>query len=87
MSKPNDGGPAYPSPGYDGGADVEECRTYPIPGMSLRDWLTGVAMQGLVRFVEDGGWGSPEEGRIENIAMTACSFADAVLVELAKEKP
>lgn len=38
MSKPDDSGPAFPSPdtrGYDG-----------VPGMTLRDWFAGQALIG-----------------------------------------
>ena len=35
----NDGGPAFPSPGYPGDANY----TLPLEGMSLRDWLAANA--------------------------------------------
>lgn len=72
----NDGGPVYP---LNAGQNS---------GLSLRAWLAGQALQGILscqdfcnevyRTVE-----TKEQGR-RKMAMEACQFADALIVELEK---
>lgn len=66
MSAPNDGGPAFPVPS-DGRAEGD-------PGMSLRDWFAGQAMD---RF-KFGGYARSE---VESVraAEAAYRIADAML--------
>ena len=67
MSNKNNGGPAFPH------YDVET--TQVIPGMTLRDWFAGKAMQGLqANPVEDVC-----EMSYEEIAKYAYAQADAML--------
>lgn len=63
----DDGGPAFPH-GYEhvGGWET---------GMSLRAWLVGQAMIGLMSRPH------PLEGA-DNVAIAACNYADAVLKQL-----
>lgn len=64
----NDGGPAFP---FEGG----EGRAAPFPGMSLRDWFAGMAMQGILAGTE------PETPWPSNANITSWSYdyADAML--------
>ena len=66
MTRP-DGGPAFPVPGTN----------YHV-GMSVRTWLVGIAMQGMLA--------NPILGKedAEIIARWACEHATAVLAELEK---
>jgi hypothetical protein len=76
----NDGGPAFPATveEYSGGLSTKEVH---YPGMSLRDWLAGMAMQGLIVSVwkETGA-----DYTANSCAKEAYQFADAMLAE--KEK-
>ena len=72
MSK-RDGGPAFPF----------ECKWHkkdgstlgPHPGMTLRQWYAGMALQaGLAR--AGNGWGDPE-----GVAKDAFAYADAMLAQ------
>lgn len=83
----DDGGPAFPGFVYNGAVmvDPESQKLIPIParsdsGMSLRTWLAGQAMIGLI--LRRG----PLEGA-EDIAAAACEYADAMLIELGPETP
>ena len=75
MTKISDGGPAFPHLS----ADPEKVNQlgqsilHPEPGMSLRDWFAGRAMQGMQ--------GNPEFDRntSSQIAQQACVMADAML--------
>lgn len=44
--KPEDGGPAFPLPNTQQHGDA--VLFYGKPGMSLRDWFAGMALQGLL---------------------------------------
>ena len=76
MSAPNDGGSAFPHPGYHGidGKFVD----VPHQGMTLRDWFAGLALQGFCAnpqsLAEDGGF-SHDNFR------AAYDFADAMIEE------
>src|SRR5690606_6844808 len=68
MSDINDGGPAFP---------VQASYPYgPSDGMSLRDWLAGMALQGLLsRSDPDEDWAT----RYECFSEDAYLYADAML--------
>lgn len=68
----NDGGPAFPH-------DVEKhdgLLTTRFHGMSLRDWLAGMALQGMLA----KGWDHGAREAAEN----AYCFADAIIKERQK---
>ena len=73
----NDGGPAFPVPG------TEYNDRY--PGMSLRDWFAGQALQGLtdtypISFLEDDSTSGHRASQIcKNRAQAAYAIADAML--------
>ena len=83
MSAPNDGGSAFPHPGYHGidGKFVD----VPHQGMTLRDWFAGMALQGFCAnpniITESGAF------KYANFA-TLYEFADAMIEERQRrEKP
>ena len=77
MSTPiNNGGPAFPCKSYLSPRDIEPSN---IPGMSLRDWFAGQAMQGL--FASD----YKDQRPIAGVVAAAYASADAMLAERAKE--
>ena len=72
----HDGGPAFPHPAIiakDGDTTVGA-----VPGMSLRDWFAGRAMQAMIaaRFDYDGA--APHE---KSTAESSYNYADAMLAE------
>ena len=76
MTKPNDGGPAFPNIWEDN----------PSQGMSRRDWLAGIAMQGFVSHPENlvAIRLSAEQAGITApamMALTAYGMADAMIAE------
>lgn len=74
MSDEKDGGPAFP---------VGDVKTHGTFGMSLRDWMAGMALQGLVasdQQILDGD-------RAQFHARWAYYYADAMLSERKKVKP
>lgn len=73
MSKPNDGGPAFPV-SKDTLAMHEDWR-----GMTLRDYFAAKALVGILSYGRKGG---PEV--CDNAARDAYDFADAMLAERAK---
>lgn len=66
---PDDGGPAFPNEGG------EASGLYSHPGMTLRDWFAGNAMQGILS-AENKPY-SPNERR--DIAGLSYRIADAML--------
>ncbi len=84
MSKINDGGPAFPRPsGPEPRVDsYHEC----FEGMSLRAWLAGIAMQGILQSCEPMKYGVTGE-ESESVAESALMCADALIAELEKDKP
>jgi hypothetical protein len=69
----DDGGPAFPF------GQISELTGQPIngffePGMSLRDWLAGMALQGL----------STHGASLQTVATQSVKLADLVLAELKK---
>jgi len=91
MSESNNGGPAFPSEptryilGGSGGAG--ELKPAGYPGMTLRDWFAGQAMQGLLAEPQPDD-GEPELGLgreyATNAAKAAYRLADAMLAERSK---
>lgn len=78
--KPNDGGPAFPQTFFAG----EKCPT----GMSLRAWLAGGAMQGILASYPDGMRCADLPDSTCNVwANASVRMADALIAELNKEKP
>ena len=83
MTQPNDGGPAFPRPIGSTNAGISETGH---GGMSRRDWLAGVAMQGFVSHpeslaairltAEQAGIRAPDM-----MARTAYGMADAMIAE------
>jgi hypothetical protein len=70
MSKPNDGGPAFP--GWD------ENSSSPILGMSLRDWFAGMALQGMLACPGSSGGDDAYE-------VDAYRLADRMIAEREKQ--
>lgn len=85
MSKIDDGGPAYPTtirvretnPETRTGHTcmVTTVKEIPMPGMSLRDWFAGMALNGFQRPSADGS----EYANSARIAEAAYDIADAML--------
>ena len=76
MSTPiNNGGPAFPIDAL----DWRDIPNHPAPGMSLRDWFAGQAMQGL--FASD----YKDQRPIAGVVAAAYATADAMLAERTKE--
>ena len=86
MSKTKDGGPAFPTTREIRDSSGQLCGTESFPGMSLRAWLAGMAMQGIcstltperVKEHYDGTLG----GKI--VAKASVVIADAMIAELEK---
>lgn len=78
MSKPSDGGPAFPS-GRSEEHGWEDVLPY-YKGMTLRAYLAGQAMQGLMVGYHD----HPND--IKTCAKVAVESADALIAELNKEE-
>ena len=83
-TKTNDGGPAFPA------GEIDKTTS----GMSLRAWLAGKALEGLLAegadpdvrcgFIEIAKKHDQTEAAI--VAQMACGLADAVIAELEKGK-
>ena len=73
MSNTNTGGPAYPSPRWEGWGSPQE-------GMTLRDYFAAKAIQGMF-----ASGNLPKSVRDDELASVAYEFADAMLK--AREKP
>lgn len=82
-NKPNDGGPAFARPGFT--AEQTESQE----GMSLRAWLAGMAMQGIMHHESMVRLVAFQEGRgpEKEIAVRAAAIADALIAELEMDKP
>lgn len=89
MSRPNDGGPAFPlaSKGWIG-KSVEDLKPTEIVrhGMSLRAYLAGKAMQGLVAGITrlHPSHENIIENRPQDVSELAVLYADTLLAELGK---
>ena len=75
--KKNDGGPAFPT-------GIVYTKPH-MPGMSLRDWFAGMALQG---FCANADLHGKEQGTWigDATARDAYSYADAMLQERDKEE-
>lgn len=73
--KREEGGAAFPVP-EERNAGGELIR-YSQPGMMLRDWFAGMALQGLLA-------SGPHDCKISELAMDAMAYADAMLAERKK---
>lgn len=83
MGAQNDGGPAFPVlPPI--GPDNQEPPGFPYPsdGMSLRDWLAGQALAGILQGLMKGI--RPED--VPRMAADCYGIADAMLAERAKAR-
>lgn len=72
-AKPHDGGPAFPGLQFTEGhgcAKIPGCREEHDPGMSLRAWLAGMAMQGLL---------ASNRCSVDTLGVLAVVAADSVL--------
>jgi hypothetical protein len=54
-----------------------------FPGMTLRDWFAGQAVQGLTLAMK---WPAPSAGWPKALAESAYQIADAMLVERVEEQ-
>lgn len=80
MKPIKDGGPAFP---HDAG-DFDN----PNPGMTLRDWFAGQAIQGIMRTIDEAARAGRLRGVIpdqDTVALSAYQTADAMLAERKKE--
>ena len=75
MNKINDGGPAFPADMQRRDPLTNEWSDLPPQGMSLREWLAGMALQGLLAC-------SDVQGSANDLAKGAVAYADALLDEL-----
>ena len=77
----DDGGPAFPFPGIPtDGTDIP-WMVPPHPGMSLRDWFAGMALQGML--ATPGYW-EFKDTKVDDTqghAHVCFNFADAMLVK------
>lgn len=90
---PGDGGPAFPThttktiefQSLLKGGNTHQTVPHTLPGMSLRAYLAGRAMQGILANQQPSSdWAHPVA--IENNVLTALLYADALLAELEKEQ-
>lgn len=82
MSKPNEGGPAFPSFNLDEYSHVGG-------GMSLREFYAGMALQGMLcnGFQPNQVRENHSNTADFNYARAAVGMADALIRELRKEQP
>ena len=73
MTKPNDGGPAFPNIWEDN----------PSQGMSRRDWLAGMAMPTAYEDISRIQGGPPQS--MAAVAARSYEIADAMIAEGGKE--
>jgi len=75
-----DGGAAFPNQWYDNDSTGAQVVRESFPGMSLRDWFAGQALQGFCASEQNGTWIGDATAR------DAYSYADAMLTERDKEE-
>ena len=80
MSKPNDGGAAFPRP-YSRTAGTTPHAVEEQEGMSLRQYYAGLAMEGLLAN------GASMEFTAGEIAGISREYADELIAELEEERP
>jgi hypothetical protein len=73
MMPKNDGGPAFPGEYFD-----EESSSCLTPGMSLRDWFAGMALQGMLASGRNVR-ATHRSTRTEALAIMCYQAADAML--------
>lgn len=78
--KRKDGGTAFPTPVHRGMHDRDPVYD---PGMSLRDWFAGMALQGMIAAYWEGERG-PNADESKTMTRGAYQFADAMLREREK---
>ena len=76
MTKPHDGGPAFPRCN-----EIHEGIDYGGGGMSLRAWLAGMAITGAFDRSGEKDY-SCLQTMAKDIATDACAVADALITEL-----
>lgn len=82
MSKPNDGGPAFPIPMTAWDDQLSDNRVVPwSEGMSLRAWLAGQALAGYAAWSPTG---VTAESEPRAAAKFCVQHADAVIAELER---
>ena len=79
MSKPSDGGPAFPTNTHEFETVGREQYVLSYDGMTLRDYFAAAALQGLTKN-PNNHWGSRAEA-----AEDFYKLADAMLAEREKE--
>lgn len=81
MTKINDGGPAFP---LTEDAVNFRCRDFPMWGMSKRELIAGMAMQGILAAnpVVPGEWSENCQEAFRAVASVSVKYADALLVAL-----
>ena len=77
MNTHNDGGPAFPT--KHPALDPRACGVTTEPGMTLRDWFAGKALQGMLADPE-------RRGSYGEFAKHAYAFADAMLAERSRHE-
>lgn len=88
MTRPNDGGPAFPAMKEVHAQEEISAAAYNarlIPGMSLRAYLAGKAMQGLVAGITNLEVNGIIENRPKGVSELAVLYADTLLAELEKD--
>ncbi len=81
-AKPKDGGPAFPRPLGEALGTISDSYV----GMSLRAWLAGMAMNGLLASNKEVMLqGKSQEANETTAAVAAVACADALISELEKE--
>ena len=72
-----DGGPAFPI--------AMSCETENYPGMTLRDWFAGIAMQGLLAHYGDVASIADDYGKTD-LYFAAYNHADYMIAERSVEE-
>ena len=81
MTKPNDGGPAFPQTIQANPGEY----AYAPPGMTLRQWYAGQAMMGILAYPGKTTLDGLGVNEAPDLASAARSYADALIAELDKE--
>ena len=84
MAKQNDGGPAFPRPYSEDKFNEEQLPSQ--QGMSLRAYLAGQALAGLLPARDSEGRTPVSAQDVEWSAKLAVRYADALLAALQKEQ-
>lgn len=77
MSAPiNDGGPAFPCEVY---LSPQDTMATKCPGMTLRDWFAGQALQGYLAGRNNSQRETPSRYEASRVACDCYAYADAML--------